>query len=373
MTKKAIKTVKAPAPDPVIDTTPKRTSIGFMLSEKGGMGKTTVALTAAEQMTAANHPFFLIDADASTPNVGLTYRKAMYEGFRNGTTVTENLDLQTVSRKNSTTTKKKEEVLTLQEQITFTGNADDYFLADQIFDIAKQQDVLIVMPSQVAAYLNRWIEQNDVVGMLADPDNTIDIVFFFITNGTPESLELFVESVEASQGKIPHVLVKNLGAPTNIRWERGGFDPDGKIQALLDKYGFQSIFFPEMLIAPEDKNKILSEYIPFSEAIDSNWIPFSTNRRLKKWLREASLALWSTGLIPYHPDYVPEVVLIAQAEAEAALKAAEEAEAALKMAQAAAEAVVSESDAEPETSEVKVGSPVALADAFFDDLAKPAF
>ena len=84
MTKKAIKTVKAPAPDPIIDTTPKRTSIGFMLSEKGGMGKTTVALTAAEQMTAANHPFFLIDADASTPNVGLTYRKAMYEGFRNG-------------------------------------------------------------------------------------------------------------------------------------------------------------------------------------------------------------------------------------------------------------------------------------------------
>ena len=135
----------------------------------------------------------------------------------------------------------------------------------------------------------------------------------------------------------------------------------------LDKYGFQSIFFPEMLIAPEDKNKILSEYIPFSEAIDSNWIPFSTNRRLKKWLREASLALWSTGLIPYHPDYVPEAVLIAQAEAEAALKAAEEAEAALKMAQAAAEAVVSESDAEPETSEVKVGSPVALADAFFDN------
>jgi hypothetical protein len=331
MTKKAIKTVKAPAPDPVIDTTPKRTSIGFMLSEKGGMGKTTVALTAAEQMTAANHPFFLIDADASTPNVGLTYRKAMYEGFRNGTTVTENLDLQTVSRKNSTATKKKEEVLTLQEQITFTGNADDYFLADQIFDIAKQQDVLIVMPSQVAAYLNRWIEQNDVVGMLADPDNTIDIVFFFITNGTPESLELFVESVEASQGKIPHVLVKNLGAPTNIRWERGGFDPDGRIQALLDKYGFQSIFFPEMLIAPEDKNKILSEYIPFSEAIDSNWIPFSTNRRLKKWLREASLALWSTGLIPYHPDYIPEAVLIAEAEAEAA------AEAALKAAEAAAQ------------------------------------
>jgi hypothetical protein len=354
MTKKAIKPVTNS--DPVIDKTPKRTSIKFMVSEKGGMGKTTVGLVAAEQMTAAKHPFFLIDADASTPNVGLTYRSAMYEGFRNGTTMAENIDPPTVSQKGSTTTKKKKEVVTLQEQITFTGNADDYFLADQIFDIAKQQDVLIVMPSQVAAYLNRWIEQNDVLGMLGDADNTIDIVFFFITNGTPESLELFVESVEASQGKIPHVLVKNLGAPTNIRWERGGFDPDGKIQALLDKHGFQSIFFPEMLIAPEDKNKILSEYIPFSEALDSDWIPFATNRRLKKWLKEASLALWSTGLIPYHPDYIPEAILTAQAEAEAALKASE-AEAALKASEAAKNTEVVENFQEFEAAE-KVELPI---------------
>ena len=153
--------------------------------------------------------------------------------------------------------------------------------------------------------------------MLEDPDNTIDIVFFFITNGTPESIDLFVESVESTQGKIPHVLVKNLGAPTNIRWKHG-FDEDGKVRTILDKYGFQSIFFPEMEVAPEDKNKILSEYIPFGEAIDSDWIPFSTNRRLKKWLKEATQALGSTGLIPYHPDYIPEVVVAEVADVEAA-------------------------------------------------------
>jgi hypothetical protein len=139
----------------------------------------------------------------------------------------------------------------------------------------------------------------------------IDIVFFFITNGTPESIDLFVESVESTQGKIPHVLVKNLGAPTNIRWKHG-FDEDGKVSAILDKYGFQSIYFPEMEVAPEDKNKILSEYIPFGEAIDSDWIPFSTNRRLKKWLKETTQALGSTRLIPYHPDYAPEVAVAAE-------------------------------------------------------------
>ena len=113
--------------------------------------------------------------------------------------------------------------------------------------------------------------------------------------------------------------MKNLGAATNIRWNR--FDEDGKVQTLLDKYQFQSIYFPEILIAPEDKNKILSEYIPWGEALNSDWIPFSTKRRLTKCIREATQALGSTGLLPYHPDYIPEAVLIAQAEA--ALKASE--------------------------------------------------
>ncbi len=111
-------------------------------------------------------------------------------------------------------------------------------------------------------------------------------------------MELFVESVEASQGKIQHVLVKNLGASTNIRWQR--FDADGKIRAFLAKHEFQSIYFPEILIAPEDKNKILSEYIPWGEALSSDWASFSTKRRLNKCLKEATQALASTGFIPYH-------------------------------------------------------------------------
>ena len=283
-----------------------RTTIGIVGSEKGGLGKTIAGLTIAEQLTAANHPFFPIDADASTPNVGLTYRSDLYQGFRQEAGLK---DVKLIPSIYDAPDRDRNAVATLTEQIVFTGNANDYFKADRIFDLARTQDVLIVLPSQVAAYLNRWIDQNDVVGMLADPDNTIDIVYYFITNGTPESLDLFIESVERFNGKIPHVLVKNLGAPTNIRWDRG-FDPDGRVQAVLDKYGFQSIFFPEMIVAPEDKNKILSEYIPFGEAIDSEWIPFSSKRRLTKWLREATQAMASTGLIPYHPKYMPSVVVV---------------------------------------------------------------
>ena len=354
-TPKAAKAATKPQASNLTPTVPIETTVSIFGSEKGGMGKSIVASIAAEQMTAANQPFYLIDADASTPNVGLTYRQEFYQQFQGRAEIKNNLPPSLYNPSGTAT-------LAL-ERIVFTGSEDDYFLADQIFDMAKRRDVMLVLPSQVAKHINRWLDQNDVVGMLADPDNKIKFVYYFITNGTPESLELFKESVEAFGGKIPHVLVKNLGAATNIRWNR--FDEDGKVQALLDKYGFQSIYFPEILIAPEDKNKILSEYIPWGEALASDWIPFSTKRRLTKCLREATQALGSTGLIPYHPDYIPEAVLMAEAEAEAALKAADT-EAALKAAQAAAESVVGS-----ETSDAV--SPVAAAEAFFDEEPKPVF
>jgi hypothetical protein len=282
----------------------ERTTILVSISEKGGMGKTIVGLTAAEQLTAANRAFFLVDADVSTPNVGLTYAPQMYREFKDVALQGGRAGAPTLSRKGKDSEPDR---LTLQEQIVFTGNPDNYFHADKIFELAKVRDVLLVLPSQVATHINQWLEQNDAVEMLQDPQNTIDIVFLFITNGTRESLALFVESVERFQGQIPHVLVKNLGAPTDIRWERGDFDPDGQIQALLDKYRFESIVFPEMLVAPEDKNKILSEYIPFGSALADTWMSDPSKRRLNKWLREATQALGSTGYIPYHPKYTPQL------------------------------------------------------------------
>jgi hypothetical protein len=322
---KAAKTIdkvkdSKPAQAPTESPELKETLVSIFGSEKGGMGKTIIASVAAEQMTAAKHPFYLIDADASTPNVGLTYRKEIYQQLRDQGEVKNNLPESLYNPSNSGT----KTATLVPERIAFTGSSDDYFLADKIFDIAKTTDVMIVLPSQVASYVNRWLHQNDVVGMLTDPNNKIKFVYYFITNGTPESLDLFEESVEEFGGKIPHILVKNLGAATNIRWNR--FDEDRKIQTLLDKYEFQSIYFPEILIAPEDKNKILSEYIPWGEALSSDWIAFSTKRRLTKCIKEATQALGNTGFIPYHPDYIPEAVVIARAEAEDALKASETAE-----------------------------------------------
>ena len=270
------------------------TSIIIIGGVKGGLGKSIIGGVAAFQMKAAKLSFELVDADADTPNVGLTYEQELYERFRN-----ERL------AQSSATLVPGDNDLPLEqvEQITFSGEAGNYFAADKIITIAEQKNVLVVLPALPANDLDRWLDQNDIVGMLADPENTTDAIHFFVTNGTPESLQLFKDSVESSKGKIPHVLVLNHGAATNIQWK--WFDRDKQIAKYLEQYGFKSIVFPEMIVDPAIKNKIFSEYIPYGDVLKAEWLPTPSKRRLNKWLREATQALGSTGYIPYHPDYLP--------------------------------------------------------------------
>ena len=252
----------------------KRFSILIFGGEIGGIGKSMVARVGVEQKIAAKQEFYLIDADASTPNVGLTYEKSMYEAFLSQGTTSSN-----------------------------PRSLKSYLMADEILELAREKDTIVVLPSQVALYVDRWIEHNDITGMLAEADNPIDFHYFFVTNGTPESIDIFIDSVEKTQGKIPYVLVKNLGAATNIDWK--WFDRDKKAKTIIDKYQLKTVEFPELVILPEVKTKIFSENISFTKALTSDWMPYSSKRRLTTWLRSATQGLGATGLLPYHPEYLP--------------------------------------------------------------------
>jgi hypothetical protein len=266
--------------------------------EIGGVGKSIVARSIVEQTIAAGHPFYLIDADATTPNVGLTYEKAIYERFQSKSPMDKANSNRLI---NLNASDKPPEI---KNHITFTGDAKSYFQADYILELARSKDVIVVLPSQVSLYVNKWIKQNNLPEMLEDPENNIEVYYFFVTNGTPTSIELFIKSVEEWKGKIPHILVKNLGAATTIDWN--WFDEDGKAAYILDKYKFKTVEFPELMVLPEVKTKIISENISFGSALKADWMPFPSKRRITNWLKEATMALGATELIPYHPDYKPE-------------------------------------------------------------------
>jgi hypothetical protein len=280
------------------DRVTNRHSVLFFGGEIGGIGKSTVARVAVEQKIAAKQEFYLIDADASTPNVGLTYEKAMYEGF-----LTQDPSSSNNPRSLDSGTKQKPR---LKQRITFAGDVKSYLMADEILELAREKDTIVVLPSQVALYVNRWIEHNDIAGMLTDTDNSIDFYYFFVSNGTPESIGLFIDSVEKTQGKIPYVLVKNLGAVTNIDWK--WFDHDRQAAAIVEKYQLKTVDFPELVILPEVKTKIFSENISFAKALTADWMPYPSKRRIATWLKTATQALGATELLPYHPEYLPRSI-----------------------------------------------------------------
>jgi hypothetical protein len=295
------------------NTKPKRSKIILIDGEIGGIGKSMVARVLVEQTLAAGQSFYLIDADASTPNVGMTYEKEMYERFRadadaSTPNVSVTYEKEIYERFQADADNELQNSVALssapQRQITFTGSAKSYFEADQILVLAETKDVIVVLPSQVATYVNLWIKQNDIVGMVEDPNNTIDVYKFFVTNGTPESLALFAKSVETCKGKITHVLIKNHGATTNINWS--WFDRDKKATTILEQYGFKVVDFPELLVIADVKTKTISENIPFGDALKAEWMPSPSKRRITSWLKEATISLASTGLVPYHPSYTPE-------------------------------------------------------------------
>jgi hypothetical protein len=62
----------------------------------------------------------------------------------------------------------------------------------------------------------------------------------------------------------------------------------------------------QLEVLSEVKTKIISENISFSSAISDKWMSPPSKRRIKRWLGEATIALGSTGLVPYHPDYLPK-------------------------------------------------------------------
>jgi NUBPL iron-transfer P-loop NTPase len=265
-----------------------------VLSNKGGVGKTTVGLTVAEQLAASNNPFIIIDTDAFDPSVGLTYDKETYELIRSSQKIVSDSTFKKVTDMNM-----DELRLAIWETIK---NGEYYFALDMIFESIERQNILLILPSEHFSVLQKWMEDCKIAQAIEHPENELNIVFFFVTDGTPISLKLFDESVKYFDGKIQHVLVKNLGAKTNINWEHS-FDVDGRTQNTLSQYGFQSISFPELIIDLEYKNKIFSEYIPFQEAIKSNWISKGSQIRLNKWLAEVTKSMGSTGFVPYHPSY----------------------------------------------------------------------
>ncbi len=158
--------------------------------EKGGVGKSTTAQMGVEYCQWKEIEFKLFDADRTSPDVGEIYEPSLY--------LNEGKTGYNPNNKNP------------GDRIYFSEEAEDIFLADNLFALACEQLVLVNLPAQVSVIVDAWLARG--ILELAEQEK-VDIYFWFVTDGSPESINLLSEflSTYKDVNIVKTILVVNEG------------------------------------------------------------------------------------------------------------------------------------------------------------------
>jgi len=205
----------------------------FVTGEKGGVGKSLFAMVLLEYLNnlGIEHKFY--DADRSSPDVGLAYGEFYHEfvSSLNKDTTSEldklndlvnNHDDVLASNKKDITNidleeeeEKEEEELSTKEsktQIYFSEDRRESFRADKLYnDVSDGNLVVVNLPAQVELLVNKWLTNRSILD-----DSDFPIYYWFVTDGSPESLTLMERSLSQYGDRIEHIIVRNSGLNKSV-------------------------------------------------------------------------------------------------------------------------------------------------------------
>ncbi len=150
-------------------------TIHFVGGEKGGVGKSVLSRLLSQYFLDRSLPYLGLDADQSHATLSRFY-----------------------------------------PQYTRAINLNSFESTDQIMEAALESDqqVLIDLPAQSERFLDRWIEDNDVVEMCNDMH--IPLVYWYIVDDGLDSVAL-LETFLAKYGSLLNIaVVKNEGRGSNF-------------------------------------------------------------------------------------------------------------------------------------------------------------
>jgi hypothetical protein len=197
------------------------TTIHFIDGEKGGTGKSWFARTMHHTFATRGITFLGVDADTANP----TYRN-IYPDAR---------------------------------QIPFSIEKRSEDMADAIFQLARNSDLIVNLPAQAHQAVFRWIETKDVIVMAKKYDITIKK--WWLSDGEDDSLHLFLTSLNAYGDGIQHIFVQNAGRCTE--WEY--FDTHGDTQTALRKYQVPVVQLPGL--GDFRRIRVNAERLTFADAL----------------------------------------------------------------------------------------------------------
>lgn len=220
--------------------------------EKGGVGKSTFGKTVCHYFETNSIEFVLVDADPNNPDVAEVYGGITNIHFK----VAD--DATAIASKQSA-------------------------LVDKIFEMAFEKTVLVNLPANVHEQVAYWIESNNLLD--SEFASQVKICKWFLSNGSYNSVTLFLNSLEKYQGKLAHCFVRNNG----ICWDWETVEQREDFKQAQEKYRFGDIIFSGLRATERDyleKNRQ-----PFKLALQDEKLPILSRQRLAKFLRSSKEAI----------------------------------------------------------------------------------
>jgi hypothetical protein len=328
----------------------------LVMGEIGGAGKSWFAKILIEAYISLFKDYIVVDADESTPNVGITYDPNNYSPVKiqeyndklakaelellplikavstarldikvtadklkqsqvehAANPVKEQEDALKIAKESSKkaleklanvektleAARKKNAVIPLQKRIHFSADRpEDRELPNEILDwmLEQEKDAIVNLPAQVGKAVNNWIRSSGLIEeeMLSEGIGTI---CWFVGKPTNQSIEQLIALKEFHGDKLKVVLVKNLYENHAGSWS------DVLTQTILDRLesmNISSINLPHMGITLEQRIVIDSNYVTFSDLASDKDTNFKhlMKGRTRMYLKQAIAEITATGLLP---------------------------------------------------------------------------
>jgi hypothetical protein len=256
----------------------EKPTVHIVGGEIGGGGKSTTCEAIGCHYLTNKISFIPIDCDRTTPNFVIAFGSEIYNSWGK----------DNAGASNNSYTEDTIEGL-LDRQIYFEEDEAGY-LAPRIITLASKfnQDLIVNLPAQSEKGLRQWIELYDIAGNQEDSEREFNTCFWFVTNGTRDSLDLFMKFY--NDYKLPTVLVANeYNRVTD--WKNFGYPKE--ICKLIEIGNIKEFRLPILPLSPKAKQRTY----PLTELLKDPTVSPADKMAAKRWCKTTQQRIIKTGFV----------------------------------------------------------------------------
>jgi hypothetical protein len=166
--------------------------------------------------------------------------------------------------------------------VYFSEDEEDIFLADILLEKASNNLVVVNLPAQVSLMVDRWLQKQAILSLAQDEG--IDLTFWFVTDGSPESLTLLEQSMSKYHKEIQHLVVLNEGLNKRIQENLASH----AVKDAIDNNALAMVKMPSLTLSLDEKKRLKTEKLPLGKASERNYsssLSLIAKQRVKQFLK----------------------------------------------------------------------------------------